>query len=283
MTEAYKAPSPEHVARIFEALAAPLPQEEIKWRQVDKPTERGGKYFARYVAYIEAGFVRRLFDEVALGRWSLNYNELPVGQGDEPYAMRATITLQLDDDGVQFVSRSDVGQGKDWKQASTDAFKRAAVRFGVAHELYEMGPTWVPMDGDGKYAKPLEDPAVVAARKGGVKYPFANRNLTGTSGQTSVASSASLPARPIDETAPLNPDGPVPVCPQCEGAMWDNRVGKRNPKAPDFKCRDKSCDGVIWPPKTEKKATDDGPLPPARPIDEVVKELDLEAADELPF
>ena len=34
--------------------------------------------------------------------------------------------------------------------------------------------------------------------------------------------------------------------------MWDNRESKRNPKAPDFKCRDRSCDGVIWPPKGEK-------------------------------
>ena len=32
--------------------------------------------------------------------------------------------------------------------------------------------------------------------------------------------------------------------------MWDNREGKRNPKAPDFKCKDKGCDGVIWPPRT---------------------------------
>ena len=29
--------------------------------------------------------------------------------------------------------------------------------------------------------------------------------------------------------------------------MWDNRLSKRNPKAPDFKCRDRSCDGVLWP------------------------------------
>jgi hypothetical protein len=29
--------------------------------------------------------------------------------------------------------------------------------------------------------------------------------------------------------------------------MWDNRLSKRNPKAPDFKCRNRSCDGVIWP------------------------------------
>ncbi len=30
--------------------------------------------------------------------------------------------------------------------------------------------------------------------------------------------------------------------------MWDNRDKKTNPKAPDFKCKDKeNCDGVIWP------------------------------------
>jgi hypothetical protein len=31
--------------------------------------------------------------------------------------------------------------------------------------------------------------------------------------------------------------------------MWDNRASKRNPKAPDYKCRDRGCDGVVWPPK----------------------------------
>ena len=43
------------------------------------------------------------------------------------------------------------------------------------------------------------------------------------------------------------------VCPKCAGDMWDNRVGKKNPKAPDFKCKDKACDGVIWPPKPGTK------------------------------
>ena len=41
----------------------------------------------------------------------------------------------------------------------------------------------------------------------------------------------------------------APSCPKCGGAMWDNRESKRNPRAPDFKCRDKACDGVIWPPR----------------------------------
>lgn len=42
-------------------------------------------------------------------------------------------------------------------------------------------------------------------------------------------------------------------CPKCDGAMYDNRAdkasGKRKASTPDFKCRDRECDGVIWPPK----------------------------------
>lgn len=52
--------------------------------------------------------------------------------------------------------------------------------------------------------------------------------------------------------APTNGNGngaKAPACPKCGGPMWDNRAGKKNPAAPDFKCRDKACDGVIWPPK----------------------------------
>jgi hypothetical protein len=46
----------------------------------------------------------------------------------------------------------------------------------------------------------------------------------------------------------------IPNCPRCQGPMWDNRVGKKNPKAPDFKCKDRGCDGVIWPPRGAKPA-----------------------------
>ena len=38
--------------------------------------------------------------------------------------------------------------------------------------------------------------------------------------------------------------------------MWDDRTSKRNPKAPDFKCKNKpkerggpGCEGIIWPPR----------------------------------
>jgi hypothetical protein len=61
--------------------------------------------------------------------------------------------------------REDVGIGRDYKQAATDAFKRASVRFGIAHELYSYETNWVQLDGDGKSAKPIEHPGVVYARR----------------------------------------------------------------------------------------------------------------------
>jgi hypothetical protein len=37
--------------------------------------------------------------------------------------------------------------------------------------------------------------------------------------------------------------------------MWDNRANKKNPRQPDFKCKDKeNCDGVIWPPRGKAAA-----------------------------
>ncbi len=47
-------------------------------------------------------------------------------------------------------------------------------------------------------------------------------------------------------TAPAMRD---PACPKCSGPLWDNRTTKRNPKAPDWKCKDRACDGVIWGPR----------------------------------
>lgn len=45
--------------------------------------------------------------------------------------------------------------------------------------------------------------------------------------------------------------------------MWDNRDSKKNPKAPDYKCRDKSCDGVIWPPRNGAAPVRGGQTPAA--------------------
>jgi hypothetical protein len=66
---------------------------------------------------------------------------------------------------------------------------------------------------------------------------------TSDTGATNTTSNAS--ARATTKTTTTD----APSCPTCGGKMWDNRLSKRNPKAPDYKCRDRSCDGVIWPPR----------------------------------
>lgn len=44
-------------------------------------------------------------------------------------------------------------------------------------------------------------------------------------------------------------------CPICKGPVWDNRAKKASgafkPEAPDYACKDKACEGRIWPEKDE--------------------------------
>ncbi|MFL5523713.1 MAG: hypothetical protein ACJ8AF_06320, partial [Gemmatimonadaceae bacterium] len=70
-------------------------------------------------------------------------------------------------------------------------------------------------------------------------------------------------------------------CPKCGGRMWDNRLTKRNPKAPDYKCQNRSCDGVIWPPKPTVTVTDGG-AKEQRDVPSIDSAL-IGSEEELPF
>jgi Rad52/22 family double-strand break repair protein len=243
---------------IWSKLAAPLPSGAIFWRQDGRPIQRDGKFFARFVAYVEANTVRERLDTVVPGEWDLTLDLLPPMPG-------APGSVAEDETQVSFkarlqilgVIREDVGTGRDYKSAATDAFKRAAVRFGIAHELYSFEQNWVQLDGDGKYAKPVEDPAVVYARRQGrtgrTEAPRGETRTETEVVQTVVADGV------VDAAAPGPRASDEPSCPKCGGRMWDNRATKRNPRAPDFKCRDRSCDGVIWPPRPAAVSTRSAP------------------------
>lgn len=250
----YRAP-----ADVWARLAAPVPPGVISWRQDGQPISRDGKFIARFVAYIEANTVRERLDSVVPGEWDLTLTPLPSLVGDDPTETACSFKARLQ---VLGVVREDVGTGRDYKQAATDAFKRAAVRFGIAHELYAYGQNWVEVDSDGKNARPVEDPATVYARKHAARARVAEPPPAMDAGESSAR-----PVLALEEES----------CPKCGGRMWDNRLTKWNPRAPDFKCRNRSCDGVIWPSKsgaepqttektTEKPkdpATDWPPLPSA--------------------
>jgi hypothetical protein len=213
----------------WSALAVPLSSASVAWRQDGRPIERDGKFFARFVAYVEANTVRERLDSVVPGEWNLTMELLPPAaaeDADAPEPNRYAFKARLQ---ILGVVREDVGVGRDYKQAATDAFKRAAVRFGIGHELYQLGINWVELDGGGKGARPVEDPQTAHERR-------AQR-------QPSDEPIGGSPALSLDR----GPDAAdVPPCPVCDGRMWDNRQNKRNPRAPDFKCRDRRCEGVVW-------------------------------------
>jgi hypothetical protein len=286
---------------IWSALAAPLPAGVVSWRQDGKPITRDGRHLARFVAFIEANTVRERLDSVVPGEWDLTLELLPSVSGLDEDANQGACSFKA---RLQIlgVIREDVGTGKDYKQAATDAFKRAGVRFGIAHELYAYELNWVPMDGDGKYAKPLENPDVVYRRRYGSRPTTAPTVVTGATVPDAIREqlgdnpedTALLDPNPVATAARTpSPDLEDASCPKCGGATWDNRLTKRNPKAPDYKCRDRNCDGVIWPPKTTEpgakakpgRESVQGPLHK----DEVEDALDMAPAgpphddDDLPF
>jgi hypothetical protein len=225
---------------VWARLSAPVPAGAISWRQDGKVTARDGKFFARFVAYIEASTVRERLDSVVAGEWDLTLELLPAvaSEDGEPGQFAFKARLQ-----VLGVIREDVGMGRDYKLASTDAFKRAAVRFGIASELYSYEQNWVEMDGDGKFARAIEDPQRAYVRR----YGTASRTAAPeASGESTVPATSML--TDLDAVS----------CPKCGGRMWDNRRTKRNPKAPDYKCQSRSCDGVIWPSKSQAAAGEEG-------------------------
>jgi hypothetical protein len=81
---------------------------------------------------------------------------------------------------------------------------------------------------------------------------------------------ANAVATPSAQAEPQPAAAGMPSCPICGGAMWDDRLSKRNPKAPDFKCKNKpkmkggpGCEGVIWPPRAGQTSPYPPPVPRA--------------------
>ncbi len=124
--------------KIFSLLLKEFPEELISWR-VGATTKDKKKGIA--LAYIDARDVMRRLDEV-LGpdNWMDTYIESPKG--------RVFCTLSLRIDG-EWISKTDGAGDSDVeaeKGAISDAFKRAAVKWGIGRYLYDMPAVWMPIN-----------------------------------------------------------------------------------------------------------------------------------------
>lgn len=124
----------------MEQLKAPFPVESLHWR-MGKLNAKGDK--ALMLVYIDARDVMDRFDEVFGSHWADDYKEV-MGR------LVCTITI----DGI---SKSDGAGDTNFeaeKGGLSDAFKRAAVKWGVGRYLYDASKynTWVAYSEDKKYS-----------------------------------------------------------------------------------------------------------------------------------
>lgn len=135
---------------LFEQLAAPFPPERIHWR-VGRKSKDGKK--AQLLAYLNARDVMERLDAVVgPENWSDSYEETPK-------RVICTLRICVWKDGSDWIAKSD-GAGdsnmEGEKGGLSDAFKRAAVKFGIGRYLYDTESPWVTLDDWGNIPKDFD-------------------------------------------------------------------------------------------------------------------------------
>lgn len=174
-----------NIRETIKALKEPMPYQ---WRVQSKT--KTGKVMCS--AYIDARDVMNRLDEVCV--WEVFYRE----QGD---FVSATIRIHTDEGAFD---RSDWGNrlendpqdqmyGQAMKSAASDAFKRAAVAWGVGRFIYEIDMVFLPCD---QYGSPLD-------AQGNKIFDLTKHINNMKSGQQRQSAPAPEP-QPVEQPAPLS-------------------------------------------------------------------------------
>lgn len=160
---------------IWEKLAVPFPANKIRWRVGNKSKD---KTKATALAYIDARDVMERLDAVCgVSGWKDEYVTEPPrmvrktkkgwnGQPDEHWneqiCGRVICKLSIrDPETGEWISKCD-GAGETnvegEKGGISDAFKRAAVKFGVNRDAYSIDAVWLPIDKWGKFTQSPQVP-----------------------------------------------------------------------------------------------------------------------------
>lgn len=122
---------------LLDALAAPFPEEQISWR-VGAMTKDQSKGIA--LAYLDARDVMKRLDEVMGVDWQCRYSHV----GDK--GVVCEIGLRINGEWLWRANGAGETQVEAEKGALSDAFKRAAVLWGVGRYLYDLPNVWVDLD-----------------------------------------------------------------------------------------------------------------------------------------
>ena len=129
------------VQEMFDALCEPFPVEAVSWRIGSTNAE---KTKAKALCYIDARNVMDRLDSVCGPQWwQCNYTVAPGA------AIICNIGIKLG----EWVWKADGAGATDVegeKGMMSDAFKRAAVRWGIGRYLYELDSPWMPIEQHGR-------------------------------------------------------------------------------------------------------------------------------------
>ena len=254
---------------ILAELAKPFDPEVVEFKPgaVAKTGDR-----ALALAYVDSRAYQARLDEVD-PTWSNTYaREYPEGRvvvtcaltiaGVTRQAIGECLLSNVHLDGSTTVEENAA------TSAEAQAFKRACAAFGLGRYLYAVPQTWADYDSTKRQFTPAAVQMLRALLRNGNGHNgngnhnngngSADEQVTADVSEPAVAAPAATPAAtpaPAPTPVPGNGNGSGvkvvgPACPKCGGPMWDNRASKKNPRAPDFKCKNKNCDGVIWPSKS---------------------------------
>lgn len=152
---------------LLNALAAEFPRSQVSWRAQSVSTKDPKKPKALALAYIDARDVMGRLDAVCgPAGWQCRY----------PHAGSKTICeigIKIGDEWVWKANGAGDTDIEAEKGAISDAFKRAAVLWGIGRYLYDIESPWVPCElYNGKWSKWDGDPwAFIRGQKPAPKPP----------------------------------------------------------------------------------------------------------------
>jgi len=132
----------------FDALAAPFDPAKVSWRigQMQKNVPQGQPAKGKALAYLDARDVMNRLDEVCgPGGWQNRYSHAENKTVCE-IGIRIGPPLQGIDDWVWKADGAGDSDIEAQKGALSDAFKRAAVRWGIGRYLYDIPSPWVEVN-----------------------------------------------------------------------------------------------------------------------------------------
>jgi hypothetical protein len=129
---------------LLTALCEPFPIEEISWR-VGPTAKREDVTKGQPLCYIDARTVMDRLDSVCgLDGWQCTYTP---GVGT---SIVCNIGILVGGDWIWRADGAGATDVEAEKGTLSDAFKRAAVRFGIARYLYEIDAPWLELEPHGK-------------------------------------------------------------------------------------------------------------------------------------